>query len=249
MEIRWAISDIHGNGRQFVELLDYVDPDPEQMIICGDLVNRGLDSWGVFEECAQLIEEGCKIVGGNHDIWYMKYRRSQLPHHFFVSPDVGGITTLKSIELAVQRHGVDHVNETINTVLDAIIPYYETEDFIFVHAGIDPRIPTMGRQLHEYLYNGCDAWRNPNMYHTFDQVIVFGHTPTFQIHRNISSDEATVWFSRQRRKMGIDTGAGFGCRLTMVDLQKGIAYAYDFKTREIIKYQFMNPKGFKRRYY
>ncbi|MNP44252.1 hypothetical protein D3C76_1381050 [compost metagenome] len=128
-------------------------------------------------------------------------------------------------------------------------PYVETEDFIFVHAGLDPRLPDMSRQTSQTLLFGCDAWRNPQFDHAFEQVVVFGHTPTYHIHRNIEEKEATVWFSRARRKMAIDTGGGFGNRLTMVDLKKGRAYAYDFAQRAIVDYQFMNPKGFRKRYY
>jgi len=247
MKVRYAITDIHGNARAFLKLLDHVDPDPEQMVILGDLGDRGLQTFEVYEEVSLLMEEGCRVIRGNHDEWYEQHLNAKST--YFLSDEVGGSTTVKSFENAVQKHGYSKVEGIRRNVFRNLMPYLETEDFIFVHAGIDPRLPDMSRQTSNTLQFGCDAWRNPTLEHSFDQVVVFGHTPTYSIHKNISEDDATVWFSRARRKMAIDTGAGFGNRLTMVDLQKGKAYAYDFAERDIIDYQFMNPKGFRRRYY
>jgi serine/threonine protein phosphatase 1 len=239
-KIRYAIADIHGNGRAFLKLLDHVDPDPEEMVICGDLINRGLESWEVIEECSLLLDEGCTIIQGNHDYWYKMFRLGHAHYANIMKHEtVGGMTTLRSFDLAIKKHGEAHVKKTINKVFNSMVQYLETDTHIFVHAGIDCRIPYMEDQKAEVLMMGCDNWKNPNFTHTFDQTIVFGHTPTPRIHRNISEEEATVWFSRKAKKLGIDTGAGFGWRLTMVDLKEGVAYAYDFVKRDIIKYDFM----------
>lgn len=245
--MRYAISDIHGNGRAFIKLLDHVDPDPEELVICGDLCDRGLESWEVIEECSQLVDEGTVIVKGNHDGWLMDYRAGKMPQIQFAHETIGGLTTIKSIELANKKHGKEHVDKTISKVWSSMVPYLETDDYIFVHAGIDPHIPYMEDQKHETLLMGNDKFRNPNIEHSYEETIVFGHTPTPLIHRNIQENEATVWFSRRARKMCIDTGAGFGMRLTLVDLKDGIAYAYDFAKRDIIEYQFKSPDKRRRR--
>lgn len=235
---RYAISDIHGNFRAFERLLDYVDPDPEELVILGDLGDRGLQTWEVYEECAMLIDEGTDIVMGNHDIWLMQFLNKKITEQFFTSEEVGGITTLKSIELAINKHGQNHVQDVLSRVFDAMKPYYEDDNFIFVHAGLDPRIPYMNQQKVDTLLMGCKEWSNPTLDHSYDQFVVFGHTPTFRIHKAIDENDARVWTSNRARKIAIDTGSGFGCRLTMVDLIDGIAYAYDFMKRDIIEYQF-----------
>lgn len=260
---RWAISDIHGNGRAFLKLLDHVDPDPEQLVICGDLVNRGLESWEVLEECAQLLDEGATIVKGNHDYAFfhilanpnlipksdltanlvnkiaMKPRSSKPePQTDFFTPEVGGMQTIKSIELARNRVGEDKVEKVLTKIFTKMTNYYEDSHYIFVHAGLNPRVPYMDEQNTQDLIMGNPDWKNPNIEHTFDQIVVFGHTPTYYIHKGITEVDTRVWFSRKARKLAIDTGAGFGCRLTMIDLWEGIAYAYDFGHREIIDYQF-----------
>lgn len=238
MDKRYAISDIHGNAKPFIKLLDYVDPDPEELVIVGDLGDRGLQTWEVYEECAQLLEEGADIVQGNHDVWYKRILMNQMSTEYFTTPEVGGITTLKSIELAKQKHGNDIVEDTVNYVLASMVPYYEDDDFIFVHAGLDPRVPYMEQQKPDVLMMGCPEWRNTRLEHSYEQYVVFGHTPTYQIHKDITEEDCKVWTSNKARKIAIDTGAGFGCRLTMVDLWDGIAYAYDFASHEIIEYQF-----------
>lgn len=240
MEIRYAISDIHGNARQFLKLLDHVDPAPDQMVIVGDLVNRGLDAWGVIEEVDQLIDEGCRVVMGNHDVYYNEYVKGRLPRNVMADPAIGGLTTVVSMENAIEKYG-NEVLATWERVFDSMVPYIETDTHIFVHAGLDPRIPVMSRQKPEDLYSGLHEWKDPNQQHVFDQVVVFGHTPTYYIHKGILEDEATVWFSRKRKKLALDTGAGFGRRMTMVDLETGRAYAYDMSTNKIVEYQFMNP--------
>lgn len=242
MEKRYVIGDIHGNDRAFIKLLDYVDPDPEELVILGDLSDRGLGTWQVYEECSLLLDEGADIVMGNHDFWLKEYLNRRLPASTLSSEVIGGITTIKSIELAIQKHGERHVRDTLFGVLNRMKPYVETDEFIFVHAGLDPRVPYMSQQKPDVLRDGMSEWRNPKMEHTFDQYVVFGHTPTTSIHRDIKENDARIWTSHRAKKIALDTGAGFGMRLTMADLKTGMAYAYDFSSREIIEYRFMRRK-------
>jgi predicted phosphodiesterase len=62
-----VISDIHGNLPALEEVLDdLLSWGPDQVIINGDVINRGPDSVG----CLQLIEQqlnGCHILKGNHE--------------------------------------------------------------------------------------------------------------------------------------------------------------------------------------
>lgn len=238
MRKRYVISDIHGNDKAFIKLLDHVDPDPEELVILGDLGDRGLGTWEVYEECAQLLDEGADIVMGNHDSWLVDVLNGRMSTATFHSENIGGLTTTKSLELARKKHGEVHVRDTMVKVLGSMKPYLEQKKYIFVHAGIDPRVPYMNQQKTETLYMGCQEWKNPMLSHCYEQYIVFGHTPTPSIHREIKEEEATVWMSHKAKKIAVDTGAGFGMRLTMLDLYEGMAYAYDFHKREIVEYRF-----------
>ncbi len=242
MNIRYAISDIHGNAYAFLKLLDHVDPDPEELVICGDICNYGIDVWGVFEECAQLIDEGATIITGNHDDAYSRVMDGAMNINSFMSEPWHGLVTMKSFELAADRHGKEKVQRIKEKVLNSMVAYLETDDYIFTHAGLDPRIPYMHRQPLTAMIDGCKEWKDPNLQHSFDQTVVYGHTPTWWIHREIKENDATVWYSRQRKKLALDTGAAFGCRLTMVDLVENTAYAYDFEKKQILEYQFRGRK-------
>ncbi|WP_422661643.1 metallophosphoesterase (plasmid) [Paenibacillus sp. EC2-1] len=251
MNHRYAISDIHGNAKQFLELLDYVDPDPEELVICGDLVNRGLDAWGVYVECQALLKEGASIVWGNHDLAHKaNYDRDpSVPDISFRHEDIGGLQTQKSIELAQMKHGHAHVHKILNYVWDRMEFFIEDDDYIFVHAAINPRIPYMEDQKVSDLLTGHPDWKNPNIDHAFDQTIVFGHTPTVLLHRDIEEEDMTVWYSPRRRKLGIDTGAGFYKKLSMVDLEEGKVIEYNMLTGGIGDYKFRYKSPRKRTYY
>lgn len=238
MEKRYAISDIHGNAKAFLKLLDHVDPDPEELVILGDLGDRGLQTWDVYEECSLLLDEGAHIIMGNHDLWLQQYLSNQMSQFEFSQENIGGLTTIKSLDIAMKSFGVGKVTKIVSDVLNGMKLFLETDDYIFVHAGLDPRIPYMDQQKPQTLLMGTPEWKNPTVQHCYDQMVVFGHTPTPRIHKGIAENDAKVWMNYRAKKMAIDTGAGFGMRLTMVDLLKGIAYAYDFAKRDIIEYQF-----------
>lgn len=238
MKKRYVMGDIHGNARAMLGLLDYVDPDPEELVIIGDLINRGLNSWGVMKEAALLIDEGATIIRGNHDVLLPLFINDSLTPKDFHDENIGCLPTYVSFKLAEEAESKQVVHETIKKVYDNMVDCHEDEDYIFVHAGIDPRVPYMNLQKPEVLRNGCQEWKNPTNVHCYDQYVVFGHTPTWWIHKSIPQDNARVWMSHKAKKIAIDTGAGFGEKLTMVDLYDGIAYSYDVVTREIEEYRF-----------
>ena len=244
MEKRYVMGDIHGNARAMIGLLEYVDPDPEELVLLGDLINRGLDSWGVIEEAAMLVDEGATIIKGNHDMTLPAFMDTINLNPIDIkrtNPDL--YPTYKSFKNAIRDKGQAVVQQAIETVYNAMIPYHEDEKYIFVHAGIDPRVPYMHQQKKDTLYMGCAEWKNPHNIHCYEQYVVYGHTPTYHLHRDITEEDARVWMSHKSKKIAIDTGAGFGCKLTMVDLYDGIAYAYDIVTREISEYRFKKGGG------
>src|SRR5690606_6485058 len=120
-------------------------------------------------------DEGCHVVMGNHDFALMQYRLGVCSEEEFTSLEVGGITTKKSFQIAAQKFGEKHVNDVIDKVIHSMVLYYEDKRHIFVHAGIDPRIPFLNQQNREVLLNGCREWKNPTIEHCYEQTIVFGH--------------------------------------------------------------------------
>ena len=80
--------------------------------------------------------------------------------------------------------------------------FYETEEFIFVHAGLRPRVPLESQNTEDLLWI-----RNKfvSSKYDFGKRVIFGHTPL---------KKPLV----EPNKIGIDTGAVYGNALTCVQL-------------------------------
>ena len=83
-----------------------------------------------------------------------------------------------------------------------LLPSYETEDYIFVHAGLRPGMPLAEQAKEDLLWIRYEFIRSS---YNFGKTIVFGHTPLL---------EPLI----ERNKIGIDTGTVYGGPLTCVEL-------------------------------
>ncbi|QHW32506.1 serine/threonine protein phosphatase [Paenibacillus rhizovicinus] len=96
------------------------------------------------------------------------------------------------------------------------LPGYRLEDeYLFVHAGIRPGIGLDAQTLID-LTEIRDDFLNPPLGSEF--TVVFGHTPTFRL----GAQPGKLWFGDG--KIGIDTGAKHGQRLTLLDVHARIGY-------------------------
>jgi serine/threonine protein phosphatase 1 len=148
---------------------------------------------------------------GNHEKMFMDFLAG-VDQALFIHN--GGESTLRSYLVRMgnfwsSRQGVLD-EETLNQLvpenhrgfLQDLHPYYETEDHIMVHAGLRPGIPLEEQDLddlvwirEEFIYSEAD----------FGKPVIFGHTP----------------FVRPLvlpNKIGIDTGAVYGNKLTCLIL-------------------------------
>lgn len=244
MQKRYAFGDIHGNSDAFLALLEYIDPDPEEVVLLGDLVGRGLDSYGVINECAQLVDEGVTIIKGNHDVLLTNYVISTISNFESQCKSPSSIVVAKSLQIAEKKEKSSHVRKKVTKVINAQKLYHEDDNFIFVHAGLDPNVGDMDKQLESSLVFGMsNNWKNPRVNHPYSQYVVFGHTPTHHLHPDIKENDMKIWMSHKSKKIALDTGAGFGYKLTCADLKEGIAYECDVVTLEIKEYRFMRRMG------
>jgi serine/threonine protein phosphatase 1 len=127
----------------------------------------------------------------------------------------GGFKTVESY----RKHGYDihqysdyterHMPRLHITFFQNLMNYYETEEFIFVHAGIKPGVP-MSLQPTEVLFWDRDLVKN-NEYK--GKTVVFGHTPDNTI-------------MNEPHKICIDTGAAYDSMgdLTCVKLPERTFY-------------------------
>ena len=175
----FAIGDVHGQIFKLKALIDklYIREN-DIVVFLGDYIDRGDFSFEVIDFLIDLGKKhNCVFLKGNHELMFMDYLSG-------INEDVwlwnGGRKTIANYE----KHGcdmapfTDYIERWLPrdhiTFFQKLKPYYEVEDFIFVHAGIFPGTP-MENMPDEILY-----WDRSFMYNARNYVgktVVCGHSP------------------------------------------------------------------------
>ncbi len=198
----FVIGDIHGCYERLKTLLKKLHiKNNDMLIFLGDYIDRGTDSKKVVEEVINLKSQYHIItLLGNHEKMLLDILQKSLPIEMWLFN--GGETTLLSYGIKKYNISSDLFPSEHIEFFKSLLPYYEMGNYIFVHAGLKPNIP-LGKQSiddlvwirDEFIYSDCD----------FGKVVVFGHTPL-----------AEPLFLKN--KIGIDTGAVYGGKLTCLVL-------------------------------
>ena len=212
-----AIGDVHGRADLLATLLDAIERDLREprIVLLGDLIDRGPDVRGTIGLAREVPHRfpGSEVLQGNHEDWML----SALAGHGGDREDWltwGGEATCRA-------YGVDPVADR-ERLADAFAPHAADTGFMrarprfvhghgaaeghmFVHAGIDPRVPVDAQGERDLIW-----MREPFLSwpHALAKRIVHGHTiarrPQERAHR-----------------IGIDTGAYETDMLTAVVLDGG----------------------------
>jgi len=200
-----AMGDIHGCLDKLVKLMQAINwrPAHDTLIFIGDYIDRGPDSAGVIEYLIGLKDRSDRLIflTGNHEqmlLDFLEGRNSQL---FFAN---GGYETLASYGGSEKNIPAAH-----HDFIHSLRSYYETEEYIFVHAGLRDGIPLKEQSLNDLVWI-----REEFILSNYDhgKRVVFGHTP---LGAPLVRDN----------KIGIDTGAVYGGLLTCVELPDLIFYS------------------------
>jgi serine/threonine protein phosphatase 1 len=206
----YVIGDVHGMLYKLEKLLDKIPfrQNRDTIVFLGDYVDRGPHSKGVLDLILSLIDQGLHIIclRGNHELMWLNFMRNKDPHMFLCN---GGYTTLLSYQESPGRQKDVTVPGRHMALLQGMLPYYEMEDFILVHAGLRPDIP-LAQQTEDDLYWIRDEFICSD--YDFGKTLVFGHTPF---------DKPYVG----KNRIGIDTGAVYGNKLTCVRLPDLVFYS------------------------
>lgn len=89
--------------------------------------------------------------------------------------------------------------------------YYETDNYIFVHAGLDPEEPLLENNERDTLLWIRDDWLDCDY---VGKPVIYGHTPA-----------RTVTWDPKGKKIGIDTGAVHWGTLSCLELPMMIVHA------------------------
>lgn len=183
------------------------EPKRDTIVFLGDYIDRGPDSFEVISYLIQLKKQ-CKnaiFLKGNHEDMLDGFITGTDRNTFLIN---GGEQTLKSY---LKRDDFSSSFPIPDDHLDffrSLVPYYQTDDFIFVHAGIKEGVDLKDQHSRDLF------WIRDRFIlseYDFGKIVIFGHTPFSEPH--ITSN-----------KIGIDTGAVYGNKLTGVELTQMVFY-------------------------
>jgi serine/threonine protein phosphatase 1 len=218
----YAVGDIHGRADLLKEMHRLIAEDAAALtpgtgklvVYLGDYVDRGLESRRVVDLLIDDPLEDFQAVHllGNHDAWLMS---------FLVDPAIGPIWLRYGGDATMHSYGVQfgapqddprfyeqlqqHLRQRIPRrhveFLQSLELSFESGDYLFVHAGVDP-----ARPLHQQTADDLLWIREPFLSCRRDLgcVVVHGHT--------VESEPIV-----RANRIGIDTGACWtGCLTCLV---------------------------------
>jgi serine/threonine protein phosphatase 1 len=199
----FAIGDIHGSFDRLQDLMQKIPVDfaNDTLVFIGDYIDRGPASVEVVEYLLDLKKRvpGIIFLKGNHEDMLEKYLDGTDRFTYLLN---GGQTTLDSYLSKTDRSDSFPIPTDHMEFFKSLRLYYETEAYIFVHAGLRPKVPLASQEAEDLLWI-----RDKFIYskYNFGKPVVFGHTPL---------EKPLV----EPNKIGIDTGAVYSNALTCVQL-------------------------------
>ncbi len=171
-----AIGDIHGCPQSLDVLLNRIEPSSnDHLLFVGDYIDRGPDSKSVIDRLLDLREGvPCTFLRGNHEAMMIEYLDSGA---FSLWRMNGGVSTLQSYLKDDDSSEIEIPASHAEFVRDTKL-YHETEDYLFVHAGLKPGLTieeNLKQQDEEVLLWERGHLDAPEV--TWEKPVVCGHTP------------------------------------------------------------------------
>jgi len=211
---RFIIGDIHGNYKGLLQCLNRskFNMEEDTLIILGDIC----DGYNQVRECIDLLLILNTIfIRGNHDQWFLNYLNSGSILELWASQ--GGYATLDSYGISIYDDTVDFPKSHLDYLNNSKL-FYTLEDCLFVHGGIEPQSKVENnradyilwdRSLLNNAYHYSKAKNNNYNFVSGYKEVFLGHTTTQQFKTDLPIHACNVW--------GLDTGAGWSGKLTIMD--------------------------------
>lgn len=226
----YIIGDVHGRLDLLQSALREWDRKNEQLILMGDYVGYGPYSKQTLVELNYLQEQyGAIALRGNHDQFLLEFLLDPNPECFpkntwasrgrpqllksFLGDDASTWSNAQIHQTFWDRY------PKLASWIKAMPLFYETEQFIFVHAGIDFGMRDWRKDTTDNLLTRRSDFINGRNATT--KTVIFGHSRTgvlrgMEAGQNKSDLIANpflddrVWVSPCGTKLGVDGGAVFG---------------------------------------
>lgn len=217
----YAIGDVHGHLDRLVALHGAIARDLAErpadaplLVHLGDYIDRGPDSAGVIERLTSpALLPPLPVVNlmGNHEFMMLSAMVDDDPGAAPLWLANGGTASLHSWRMPdglpprewAWRLPRGHLN-----FLRCLAYRHQEGPYVFVHAGLRPGVPLaeQSRQDMLWLREPFLSWYGPWSAEEPDLIVVHGHTPM---------PDPVV----RPNRIGIDTGAGMGRKLTCAVLE------------------------------
>ena len=218
----FAIGDIHGCLSQLTSLhknilnYDKFNPRNDLLIYLGDYIDRGKYSKEVIDQILKLKNNNIKTINlmGNHDEFMIDFilnKKNNIKNWVNFGADQTfrsyGVEVVEYIKDGFDDEVVDKLRNTLlnkmdNTHLDFFKNLeisYSSENYLFVHAGIDPDKKLSEQSEKDYLWSRSEKFFSKDF--KSEKIIVHGHTP----EENIINDAFRI---------NIDSGCYFSGKLS-----------------------------------
>ena len=220
----FAIGDIHGCLNQLVTLQDKIfnypeyNKDEDLLLYLGDYIDRGPSPKDVINHILKLQTEGIKSIFlmGNHEQFMIDFLFNKINNlrNWLMN---GADQTFKSYDIEVaefikdgfEDNNIDKLRDIFLSKLTKEHIYffnnlkltYIMDDYLFVHAGINPEKSLSEQNEMDFLWSRSDKFFDKNF--EFEKIIVHGHSP----------EKEVVNFPY---RINVDTGSFFSGKLSCV---------------------------------
>lgn len=194
----FIIGDVHGCFFTLEKLLKHWNPEEEQLIFLGDLIDRGNYSSKVIEKCMVLQEAypDSIILKGNHEYEFIEHYEKGENLNWTRQCGDKTLEEFKENRVDLQK---------IYNWFKSFPLSYETQKLMLTHAGItETKDPFLEDHEDSVLWNR-KSLKN------IDKLQVHGHTP---LKQNIPL------FHLESNSVNIDTGAVYGYGLTWIKVNE-----------------------------
>lgn len=223
----FACGDIHGCSSELEVLLSHLESEQglgadDLLVFIGDYIDRGPGSRDVIERLLQVRAKWPRTVflKGNHEDMLLAFLGlggeggdvylANGGNAFFASY---GIQPLGALSGIIQQLPSAHL-EFIKTLELGV----SVGDYLFVHAGINPANVLENQAPADLLWIRGEFIRAK---HSLGKTVVFGHTTFNEVYLDLPY------------KIGIDTGAIYGNKLSVVELSHGDLFQVDVGERQV----------------
>lgn len=192
----FIFSDVHGEYNALIKSLEeagYERGNPNHKLVSlGDNFDRGPDSRKIYNF---LTQNKAICVKGNHDAMFQEYLEKGMDGEFVLFNILhnGMAETIKSFSgLQDNQFSVDTLQRARNNIqsrdtllrwIQQMPLFYETDTFVFVHAGIDPTLGDWRKTSEHYALWDIEDSHKPCV-NVNNKVIIFGHHHAFRVRNN-----------------------------------------------------------------